>query len=569
MARGVLKDIGPAAKASGGLKRLAECQETCSERDTHNLLAKRLKLSLPAPISKLGPDGDMVPYLRFRDWCSFLLKFNLWHVLAGLLKPDRPREMAIFRRFWELYEQIEPSHPLYAMCRTKGIDCGTVAPVLFHGDEGRGRRKQGFLVTSFFGLLGRGTRAGLEHRRAHGQSFLKLLPNYVGHTYTTRFLHGMLPKALYNQPGVFNALMEAAAEEARHMFENGVRDPHSGCVFRTCLLHVTGDWVWLHKVGNLGRSFNNSLKHAVQRKKPVGICHLCRAGQEDSPFEQIHSRDPAWLSTRGEESPFVALPALAKVPGVPCKMPAIFAWDFWHSWHLGCGKTFVGSVWVLLAEQVPGTWDARFASLSASFISWCKMNKRSPCLSRITRDTMAFSSVDAFPCAAWHKGATTTIVMDFLEWFLRAMPARTLWLEKSLEACVAINGCLRALYTAEAFIQADAATRIGEQGLQFLRRYAWLAKASHEAGRPLFGMIPKLHCLHHIFLEDLVLRARVSSHALNPICFGAQQSEDYIGRGSRLSRRVHPKTVVQRSVERHLKAAYACYIEAGLLQPPA
>jgi hypothetical protein len=335
----------------------------------------------------------------------------------------------------------------------------------------------------------------------------------------------MLPKTLYNQAGVFEALMEAAAGEARYMFETGVVDPHSGGVFRACLLHVTGDWVWLHKVGNLGRSFNNSLKHATQRKQPVGICHLCRAGQIDVPFEQIHSRDPAWLSTRWEESPFVQLPALATVPVVPAKMSDIFAWDFWHSWHLGCGKTFLGSVWVLLAEQKPGTWDAKFASLSDSFMAWCKANKRSPCLGKITRDTMAFSSMDAFPCAAWHKGATPTVVMEFLEWYLRAMPARTLFLDKSCEACLAINACLRALYEEPAYIPAKTAMHIGEQGLQFLRRYAWLAKQCHEAGRALFGMIPKLHCLHHIFLEDLVLRARAADHVLNPICFGAQQSE--------------------------------------------
>lgn len=44
-----------------------------------------------------------------------------------------------------------------------------------------------------------------------------------------------------------------------------------------------------------------------------------------------------------------------------------------------------------------------------------------------------------------------------------------------------------------------------------------------------------------------------------------QSDEDFIGRPSRISRRVHARTVVERTLQRSLEAAYAKWVDAKLI----
>ena len=78
-------------------------------------------------------------------------------------------------------------------------------------------------------------------------------------------------------------------------------------------------------------------------------------------------------------------------------------------------------------------------------------------------------------------------------------------------------------------------------------------------------MTPKIHVLQHVFLVDLVLAADRGPWVVNPICYSVQQSEDFIGRNSRVARKVHPSQASRRCLERHLLLGYKKYCEAGLL----
>ena len=92
-ARHIVEDIGPeAASSSKGLKRLAECSLSNAERDTHTLLSKRMKLSLPIPLKTLGEGKLDFPVLRLRDWAQFLLDKSLARFVWACISEPRQRK---------------------------------------------------------------------------------------------------------------------------------------------------------------------------------------------------------------------------------------------------------------------------------------------------------------------------------------------------------------------------------------------------------------------------------------------------------------------------------------------
>ena len=567
VARNVVRDIGEvAASSSPGLIQLASCSQRNAERDTHTLLAKRMHLSLYVPITELEQTG--LPILRVRDWFSFLINRGCWHIVCGLRAADAARERAILRSFWARYRVGHAQHPVFKMSDEGSIDLERAAPLLYHGDEGRGRRRTPFLVTSYHSILGRGIHAGLQAQR-DGQvskSYIKLKPNFVGHSFTHRFLEAGFPKAVYSESSVFDALMRNCVLESEHMCTVGVQQRSTGETFFAVTLGVTGDWAWLHKAGSMHRSFNNTEKKDVEQKMPNGICHLCLAGRRGVPFECFHSRTPAWLRTCHTESPFNLPSPLTGLLHTPGMEAGIFRFDFWHSFHLGVGKAYVGSALALWSETFEGrSKDARFEALTRHYLEWSRRRHFPATLSKISKDTVQWESNTSFPMANWYKGSLTRIMCEYFRDALGGGETRNEMLDLTGEAAVAIHRCISGLYCRDVFLQHAEARELGEFGLRFLRRYATLAAKAVQSSRPLYILLPKMHALHHLFLEDLVLASDSQEWVVNPICYSVQQSEDFIGRNSRTARHVHPAQCSRRVLERHLKLAHNKYVEDGLL----
>ena len=260
------------------------------------------------PIHPDKPHG--VKGLKLQDWCRFLLHRNCWHMLCGLLRPDRSREKAIWSDFWAKFEKAQPEHEVFSLARAGKIQLSNAAAIVYHGDEGRGRKKQPFLVTSFKSCLGSGLAPGLKASKAKGasQHYLKQKCNYVGSVYTTHMLSCVLPKHLYRKDDEsVQDIFEFGANCADDVGRHGVVDPTSGERFWMICIAVTGDWQFLVKCGRLARSYYNCEKGRGQsgrQEQPKGICHLCRAGQRDYPFEQLGTRTPLWLPTMYAESGF-------------------------------------------------------------------------------------------------------------------------------------------------------------------------------------------------------------------------------------------------------------------------
>ncbi|CAE7458794.1 unnamed protein product [Symbiodinium sp. CCMP2592] len=456
------------------------------------------------PTSARKHEKKHLTVLRLRDWLQFLVDKKCWHIVTGLVRRDAARERAILKSFWEKYRCTHEHHPIYEMERQ--------------------------------GLLSLERTAGW-------------------------------PKKVIEAEGCVQLLLQHCKDENDFVLQQGVSDGHSGEKFHACILAVTGDWPWLIKSGNLGRSFNHVVKKTKEVADPEGICHLCQAGQRGHSFEHFHTRDPSWLQTFLVQSPFLdPRSPLADLPHPPGAAASNFRYDLWHCCHLGVCKALAGSALALFSETFDGrSKDARFEALSEHYMNWCAQHRRQPLLTKIIKETVSWDNNNTYPYATWYKGSLSTTMCEYIASFTQDAEFEDDLLTKCGEAARAMNAFLSGLYQSDLFLDPTTAKRIGEYGLRFLRRYYSCATQAHQQQRCLFLLLPKFHCVQHICLQDLVLASQKAEWIVNPLCYSVQLAEDYIGRNSRTSRHVHPSTVVQRIAQRHLQAAFTKYVEAQYL----
>ena len=122
-------------------------------------------------------------------------------------------------------------------------------------------------------------------------------------------------------------------------------------------------------------------------------------------------------------------------------------------------------------------------------------------------------------------------------------------------ATAAANSCMRGLYSSGVWLRPNFARSLAMQGLTFLRLYSQLALAAFQQRVRRFALIPKLHYFHHLMVD--LLEQSAGPWSLNPLVYSVQQQEDYIGRPSRVSRRVSAKSHAIRTVQRVLLAMFA------------
>lgn len=400
-----------------------------------------------------------------------------------------------------------------------------------------------------------------------------MCPNYHGSTLTSRFLLAALPKSLYTGKNeeVFTDLLGFLADEINYMFYTGVHDGLRGRgKFYAAMISVCGDWPWLADSGFFERSYRCVMKKKNQRKT-TGICHLCAAGK-DCDFEEINTLTPEWLGTMytlglshadADESPLVT------VPHVPGQLAQLWSYDLFHTMHLGVCKAFLGSALALLSEYQPETSvDLRFQSLTDLYLCWTHQNGHRPWVQKLTKELLGWTSTTMYPNGTWHKGALWTTLMTWVE--SRFDAEGHLWdpvLQQVGETCKLCNAFLRSLYDEDAWLEAARAKEIALLGHQFLVRYSRLAYAAHREGRLLWVVQPKLHAMHHLVLY-LYYSSR-NGKTLNVLCYATQADEDFIGRPSRLSRRVTPKPLhsCHRVLERHLQGCYTQWVKEGYIIP--
>jgi hypothetical protein len=84
-------------------------------------------------------------------------------------------------------------------------------------------------------------------------------------------------------------------------------------------------------------------------------------------------------------------------------------------------------------------------------------------------------------------------------------------------------------------------------------------------GRPLFPFMPNLHRLHEVFFL-MVDQVKLAGFCISPLIWMCQMEEDYIGKPSRISRRVSCRRACQRTIQRSLLATYAHLRDAQIIK---
>ena len=565
-----MRDIGPKAAAkSKGLVDLARCTQKNSERDFHNV-ADRFQLGLPIPLvtipKPLGVryEGDFNA-LSLCDWLKFHLSYNTFHILTGLARPDPKREQLILKEFWRRYKLLKPTHELWEVVERNGIDLGRTVPTLLHGDEGRGRKRQAFLILAYHSYLGYGT--DLANKTRKTRPYLSQKLNYSGNAHTHRMLTAVLPKMSHDDIA-FQSLINYVASDARRALVEGVTSIE-GVRFHMAVVQIVGDWQFLAKAGNLSRSYANVEKRPRgAHAKPKGICHMCCAGQVGFPFEDLRET-AAWKETLflEEDHWFTSWPRLLNLPHDPIRPASFFAYDVWHAFHLGLGKVFAASVLAIISTQMEaGNIDGRFSELTQLYLDYCKESRSSPFLTIISKESIGWPDTKTYPNAQWSKGHITVLMLDFIaDWFDRNGVAGDGLFPLCREANRNINAFMRELYSADVWLPAEEGQRIGQMGSSFLLQYMQLATQSFKSERALFMYMPKTHVLHHV-IHTLLHETSSCQFCLNPLCHAVQIDEDYIGKISRISRRVSPLQAITRTLQRSLKAARCHYVQKGFLR---
>lgn len=119
-----------------------------------------------------------------------------------------------------------------------------------------------------------------------------------------------------------------------------------------------------------------------------------------------------------------------------------------------------------------------------------------------------------------------------------------------------MNTAIATMYYEGYFIRWPRAMKIAKLWLLYLQKYTLATEIVYRRGLNRFAIVPKLHMLHHGALRLLREAQRAQEDAtiwtINPLSESVQLQEDWIGRPSRLSRRVNPQRLHLRVCDRSL-----------------
>lgn len=254
--------------------------------------------------------------------------------------------------------------------------------------------------------------------------------NFVGETWATQFLIAtLLRDTEQKNPGAMQEILQLIAHDFYYLLHAGVTSEDGSMQIFFCHLACKGDLPALKKAaGGVKRSFSNIPRGSSSKKPCGGICHQCLAGQEYNPalglqaypYEDLSSR-PCWEETIEQVKPWDSEPVL--LDGValdPGRKASFFAYDLWHSFHLGVCKHFVASSLVVVIEsKLPAleghrSVEAKLSWISGRYKEFCKNSRLAMWVSEIDREALSWPQSSATPIGRWNKGSCSTTMMLFL-----------------------------------------------------------------------------------------------------------------------------------------------------------
>ena len=381
---------------------------------------------------------------------------------------------------------------------------------------------------------------------------------------TRRLLFGLSKITYKDNPHVVQKLLEEVAASFTRLFHEGILLTNGRRVY-AALLGVKGDFDFHAVYFCLERCYSKVItRHGVGH-----ICHMCNAatgiiapGINASPFEDF-AASPQWRHSLFQVRPWETPAHLATIPyDAQGAQERMLLPDPFHIVKLGIARDLVGGIVVILCRK--GFFDhdgcsknieQRFERAHSSFVLWASVSRERPALRSFTK---AFFHMQNLMSAPWSnsKGGDSMILLRWIRWFLSlnllqpvVMGFRGL-LTIMLQTCEAILAFCRSLHQHGLFMHRTCANYMYVQLMRTLRGYKLLSQRAILLGMRAFVLKPKSHGLHHI---GYFLKTQMESGTpliLNPESSATEVNEDFIGRVSRLSRKVGAQVMDLRVIQR-------------------
>ena len=602
----------PAVMAAGRV------HESHGERDAHRLF-RRYLLRLEVPTSSLhvpaqGSDDQPVdlPFLKITHFFSILLKRHPKVLFGGLSRGEAAEDLCDL--FWERYQLYHPQHLIFE--RYSREERRRILPLAFHGDKGRGYQKSPvfcFMFETVFAIPSKIRRKGSKRDEANQkrkvyagklasscsqrakESFTRVgstpkdadcavlqkrsaLQEAMGHngkgnSLFSRYLVTLIPKkTLSKNSEIVPALLAEVANNFTELFETGVR-VQDGTVYRAALIGCKGDFEFLHlDAGKFNRTYLNE-----GRKNFRMMCPECWAGLQQYPATDM-SDNPDWLTTLYRDEPWTSTPPLNLAPFSRTNPVFLYKRDPFHTLKYGFCRDLAASVLVFLCYleyfdgDEPGlsrALDARLERAFSFFSMWSIAEGKCPTLKQFSLANLHRKKANQYPWLPG-KGSDTVLVMMFLDFFVANCrrnlrdPSHQILLSAIQETLNGGLDYLGILHSHGLFLSHSCGVFMHQSGLKLLRGYSFLADYCIRNAMRLFSLRPKCHYFHHSLVDMEKQLALGHAWVCSPAIWNCENNEDFVGRLSRLSRRVSPRLATQRVVDRYLLGVKLLYRRAGV-----
>ena len=577
-----------------------------SERNAHRLF-NRYGLALKVPISYMEVPSDAdedfvsVPFLRMKDYAQVLLKKHPELLLGGLPVAE---SQDLLRTFWQRYRVYHDKHEFFQQYDESAW--GSSIPVFVHGDKGRTLSKSPIFVLSWevpFGLppellrkFSSDTRATARKQRSDGRSHWSCeerlrysgkrthdqmtgtcttsCPEHLdhskpktchqrcnnkGHSYLSRFLIAAITSKCYKKNSqTLPSILKETAADLTALFKTGVEV--SGVHFRFVFLGAKGDAEWHWEAASFTRSY-----HHTGLTKDIEICPHCEAGRPGLSFSDAAS-EPPWAATLGSTDPWDELPPLNHVPYSSTFRAGLYRFDPFHITKFGVYRDAVASVIIRLcmmsyfdfSPEDSFAIEHRLNRAYSKFKLWSLASRKFPAIRGFSKANFHQSKQSKFPEISC-KGSDVTLLLMFLEFYLKSLLSNPL---KDPSDKVPLRAMYQMLLGALTFIgihhshgiwlpRLCAETQLAS-GLRFYRGYLFMAEYCMRIGVSGFRLRPKVHYFHHLVYDlQTQIKANVE-YCWSSATWLCEANEDFIGRISRVSRRVSVRTAGLRTTQRYL-----------------
>ena len=535
----------------------------------------RCKLGWKVPLSHFNYDDGqgnsvVMPYVSPKVLLTYMME-NHPDIVVGGATTQQERSVHL-EAFWQSFQLHQPNHKVFEEHKH---NLQSVLPVLWHGDEGRGKRRSNTVVVALETPIGIHTtlRARkrswtcdckppqsmkLKYNRVKKtipqhlkHALMKQRTNMTGHSFLQHWTLFVIPGASHHQyPGLLQAMMKLMADEFKALFYDGISIGQRNYCVAVC--GHKGDLKWFTKVAMLDRSYEHQ-----GRTRNILCCHECMAGQDHVPWEEVNTEMPAWAHTRFAQRPWSTAPPLAIVPFTPFPEEQLKR-DPFHTCKMGVFRDHTASTIAYLIHEgffgTDGDFDTKLKRAHGAFMLYCRATSQSPALRSFTRALFMYKNFRLYPYSNV-KGSDNTLILKWLcvqiAGFLNddSLSPDVTTLNLMKDTCHAALGIFHVMNNHGVALDRPCAITLYCETVRCINGFAALASRSMNQWYNLWGLKPKLHMLKHSAVELHEALQRGDEVLLNWSVYNCEQNEDVVGRVSRLSRRMDTRTLCRRVLQ--------------------